>query len=133
MTVGAIIGVVIFAIIMIGCIILGAYLINDGAKKAGISTILGSVVVCGAFIAGICFWQFGTQSGARALKDQDSNFGDGINRTVTVYDINGNVIEQYTGEFDVETDHEKYILFDDQSGKRHIIYYTTGTVTIDEN
>lgn len=25
------------------------------------------------------------------------------------------------------------ILFDDEQGKRHVIYYPTGTVTVDEN
>ena len=29
-------------------------------------------------------------------------------------------------------DQQSYILFDDEEGKRHIIYYTTGTITVDE-
>lgn len=133
MTLIAIIGVVIFALIIVGCIIGGIVLVRDDEKGPGIGLIVGSIIVFGALIAGICFWQFETESGKRALKDQESNFSGGIHRTVTVYDINGKQIEQYSGEFDVETNHEKYILFDDQDGKRHIIFFTTGTIIIDES
>lgn len=47
-----------------------------------------------------------------------------------MYDINGKVIKAYDGKFDVDYDSNRMI-FDD-NGKRHVIYYTTGTVTIDE-
>ena len=49
-----------------------------------------------------------------------------------VYDVNGKLIEKYEGKFDVETDHDNYILFDDEEGRRHIIFYKTGTVIVDE-
>ncbi|MCD8082214.1 MAG: hypothetical protein LUE86_01485 [Clostridiales bacterium] len=55
----------------------------------------------------------------------------GISRLVRVYDMEGDLIEEYAGTFDVETD-EHYVLFDDEKGKRHMIYYTTGTIIIDE-
>ena len=51
---------------------------------------------------------------------------------MSVYDINGILIKQYDGKFDIETDRNNYILFDDETGKRHVIYYTTGTVIVDE-
>lgn len=74
-----------------------------------------------------------TAAGQRAYKDQQSNFNvNQITREVIVYDINGDVIATYTGKFDIETDNEKYILFDDEDGLRHIIYYTTGTVIVNE-
>lgn len=73
-----------------------------------------------------------TESGKRALKGQNSNFNSGIERVVSVYDINGKLIEQYEGKFDVETDNDNYILFDDEEGRRHIIFYKTGTVIVDE-
>ena len=72
-----------------------------------------------------------TEAGARALKDQQSNFNAGIERVVKVYDVNGELIEQYEGRFDVETT-SSYVLFDDENNKRHMIYYTTGTIIIDE-
>ena len=49
--------------------------------------------------------------------------------------INGGVaekpIQKYDGEFDVTYDNDR-ILFDDEKGLRHIIYYPTGTVIVDE-
>jgi hypothetical protein len=78
------------------------------------------------------FWYFSsTESGKRAVKDQESNLQGGIRRAVSVYDMEGDLIQEYSGEFDVEM-HDTYILFDDEQGKRHIIYFTTGTVVIDE-
>ncbi len=60
-----------------------------------------------------------------------SNTAGGITRIVTVYDVNGKEIQKYEGKFDVAYDSNR-IKFDDEQGKRHIIYYTTGTITIDE-
>lgn len=73
------------------------------------------------------------QSDPKRLQDGiQSNLNGGIERIVRVFDVNGDLIERYEGRFDVETDRQTYILFDDENGKRHIIYYTTGTVIIDE-
>lgn len=69
-------------------------------------------------------WYFNTSEG-RVLKN------DGIERTVKVYDVNGQLIAQYDGKFDVTCDGDR-ILFSDKNGKRHIVYYPTGTVVIDE-
>jgi hypothetical protein len=52
---------------------------------------------------------------------------------VKVYDIDGELLAEYTGKFDIETDHSTYILWDDEMGKRHIIYFTTATIIIDEH
>jgi hypothetical protein len=54
---------------------------------------------------------------------------------VAVVGIVGAIV-LFVNAFDVETgndDNATYILFDDDNGKRHIIYYTTGTICIDEN
>lgn len=100
----------------------------------GVAPIVGAIVslLLAALIAGgMLFWLYSTESGARAIKDTQSIFNGGIERTVTVYDINGEIIQQYRGRFDVAYDSER-IKFDDENGKRHIIYYHTGTVIIDE-
>lgn len=59
----------------------------------------------------------------------------GIDRTVTVYDINGEEVAKYTGRFDVEESSQEGVvkIKFDCNGKRHIIYAQTGTVLIDEN
>lgn len=111
---------------------LSQYSYSKNAKKIGFivgaAVLAVTVVLCYLF-----FWyRSNSESGRRALKDQQANLHGGIERTVTVYDIGGEIIEQYSGKFDIETDRQSYILFDDEQGKRHIIYYTTGTIIVDE-
>jgi len=96
-------------------------------KRIWLGSILAIIIIVGLIV----WWFFGTAAGSRSLKTLRSNVS-GIERTVTVYDINGNILREYTGRFDVEYD-ENRILFDDEDGKRHVIYYTTGTVIIEEN
>ena len=74
-----------------------------------------------------------TEGCARSCKDINSNYNGGLHRTVKVYDIDGELVAEYTGKFDIETDHSTYILWDDEMGKRHIIYFSTFNVIIDEN
>ena len=62
------------------------------------------------------------------MKSIGSNWTGGLNRTVTVYDYNGQEIKSWTGKFDVtEDDNEVY--FDDENGKRVIIQ---GGIVINE-
>ena len=64
----------------------------------------------------------------REMKSTMSNWSGGLNRTVTVYDYNGQEIKSWTGKFDVtEDDNEVY--FDDENGKRVIIQ---GGIVINE-
>ena len=101
---------------------------SAGYGTGGVVIFIFTVICCGLFI----WYRSNSASGQRALKDQQSNLSGGIERTVSVYDINGELIEQYSGKFDIGTDRSSYILFDDEQGKRHIIYYTTGTIIVDE-
>lgn len=73
-----------------------------------------------------------SESCARSCKDFNSDFGGGLPRSVKVYNIDGDLVAEYTGKFDIETDNETYILWDDEMGKRHIIYFSTFNVIIDE-
>lgn len=72
-----------------------------------------------------------SESGKRDIKSIKSDLGGGITRVVTVYDVEGDVIAEYKGKFDVEYNDNR-ILFDDENGLRHIIYYSTGNIIIDE-
>lgn len=124
---------IILAIVAVLGLIIGITYIFGGHRKddklLGVAAIVIAMIVCG----GIYWLGHNTASGKRAYKDQSSNFGGGINRTVTVYDFRGQTIKTYSGRFDIETGNRDYILFDDEKGKRHIVYHSTGTVIIDEN
>lgn len=106
---------------------------NFGVKtKANkiMMTIISSLVTL-IVTAGCLFMMYGTVVGQRSWKTLISNVAGNIDRTVTVYDMNGEVITTYEGNFDIDSN-ETRIMFDDQDGKRHTIYWTTGTVVIDE-
>lgn len=99
------------------------------AVVCGVVCILMTIAIC----VTIAWWQLNSESGKRALKTQQSNLHGGITRVVSVYDMEGDEIARYEGKFDVEHRYQdNRIMFDDENGKRHIVYYTTGTVTVDE-
>jgi hypothetical protein len=127
MTIGAIIGLSLLTIVVISFVALICYYYK---KARVISIIAGLMMVAAAW--GIGAWYYtGTEAGKRAIKTQQSNFGGGIERKITVYDVEGDVIAKYEGRFDIEYDDAR-ILFDDEDGLRHIIYYPTGNVIVDE-
>lgn len=67
-------------------------------------------------------WYFNnTASGMRALTDEKSNLKNGLERTITVYTADGNVIAQYHGKIDIEGNDGGYVLFDFE-GKRYTYY-----------
>lgn len=72
-----------------------------------------------------------SESWDREVKNFESDFGGGLNRTVKVYSATGELITTYTGKFDIDYSEER-ILFDDEKDKRHVIYFKNGTVTVDE-
>ena len=89
------------------------------------------IITAAALCFAVAWWQLNTESGKRAFKSQQSNLECGITRTVTVYDMQGDEIASYTGKFDVAHTDDR-IMFDDETGNRHIVYFTTGTITVDE-
>lgn len=69
----------------------------------------------------------GCASTKRNLKSLESNISGGLDRTVTVYDYNGQEIKSWSGKFDVsESENEVYF---DKDGKRVIIH---GGIVINE-
>ena len=71
----------------------------------------------------------GCTSMQRDMKTISSDWGGGLNRTVTVYDYNGNPIQSWTGKIDLsESDNETWF---DLDGKRTIIQ--GGIIIIQEN
>lgn len=131
MTICAWVGFVIAALILIIIGLLAGVSFGDGkAAPAVVGTLCG--VTASAILLGFMLWYFSsTEKGKRAMKTQESNLNSGIERIVKVYDIKGDIIAEYEGKFDVDYN-ESRIIFDDENGKRHIIYCKTATVVIDE-
>jgi uncharacterized membrane protein YwzB len=132
MTVGYIIFGIVLSLLVGG---FGSYLaysfFEEKNTNACVITMISVIVLMAAYWAlGGMYFKY-TESGKRAIKTQDSNFNGGIVREVKVYDVEGDLIQSYKGKFDVDYDNDR-IIFDDENGCRHIIYYPTGTIIIDE-
>lgn len=66
----------------------------------------------------------------KTVKDVDSELSGGLNRTLLVYDYNGDLIKTYTGKIDIEASDVSGKVKFDMDGKRTIIY--GGIVIVDE-
>lgn len=70
-----------------------------------------------------------SESQQRELKTIKSDWTGGLNRTVTVYDYNGQKIKSWSGQFDVKETDRNSVYFDTAEGKRVII---SGGIIINE-
>lgn len=86
------------------------------------------VVIFLIMFVGICV---GCASVERSMKSFESDINGGLNRTVTVYDYNGNEIKSYIGMIDLEESESNDKVLFDLNGKRTIIH--GGIVVIQEN
>ena len=132
MTVGGIILCIIGTVIVLIVAGLIAFsLIDNDAKVASLAVVaVGMAIIAGIWVFGN-WWYSSTEEGKRAVKTQDSNFNGGITREVMVYDMDGDLLAEYRGRFDVDYTDER-VMFDDENGQRHIIYFKSGTVIINE-
>ena len=117
-----IVGWIVFAIIA-GCLILGA--ICGAVACENIVARITIPIICVLATIGLLIgmlWYFGnTASGQRAMVDQQSDLGNGLNRIVRVYTANGDIIAEFEGKIDIEGNDGGYVLFDYQ-GKRYTYY-----------
>lgn len=86
------------------------------------------IVICITILTVLILACTGCASWRRELKSIKSDFGNGLNRTVTVYDYNGKKIKSWNGKFDV-SESENEVYFDNEDGKRVIIH---GGIVINE-
>ena len=96
-------------------------------EKKGFGFAVGICVIVFVVLVGVVAL-LGTSTAQRTLKSVSSDFGGGLDRTVTVYDYNGNEIRSWTGKFDV-SESENEVYFDNEDGKRVIIH---GGIVINE-
>lgn len=103
-----------------------AYAAKENSVSAGvIAFVCGLVTV--AICAAIIWWGSTSESGKRALKEQQSDLNGGLERTVTLYSYNGDEIKSWSGKFDVSSSEtETYF---DIDGKRVIIH---GGIVVNE-
>lgn len=93
-----------------------------GSPVGGLTTILVVAFAIG-ILGGVFNWyNTSTASGARAVKDQQSELGNGLERSIVVTAEDGREIYRYEGKCDIETNNGNYILFEDENRKRVIIY-----------
>lgn len=132
MTISYIIGVVIFCLAGIGFSFMFAHARSYDFGKNVCIGLLVTALVAGLLIGGGSWYFNNTAEGARALKEQQSNLNNGLNREITIIAADGREVFHYKGKCDIETDHEdNYILFEGEDGLRRMIYYgVTDTVLI---
>lgn len=125
---------VVFAILIIGGIIITlAIATSENTKVTIISGSVIAIIVIG-IIAATGWYNTHTATGSRSLKDFQSNINKGLEREIIITAEDGREIFRYEGRIDIDNDHaDNYIKFDDENGKRYLIYYgIQDTVTIIE-
>ena len=90
-----------------------------------------TIVVVALVMVGVGWYNTHTASGARALKDYQSNLSNGIERTLKVIADDGYIIYEREGKFDVEV-HDDYIVFDENHIRTILYRSLTSTLTIEE-
>lgn len=134
MTISVIQTCLLLSVLAIGAAIAVVWLNEMKSTPKRLVIIAGIVAVIAIWGVGYWYCNF-TAAGKRALKTQKSELGTGMHREITVYNMQGEVIEHYEGTFDIDTSSEgsaARILFDDEEGNRHIIYPGSGIVIINE-
>lgn len=97
------------------------------------AAVIAAITIVGLWL-GSNYYYTSTATGLRKSRDYKSNISLGVDRTVSVMEDDGNVIYTYSGKIDIETDNDNYILFDDEEGKRHIIYKgATQMILVEDN
>ena len=78
-------------------------------------------MISGILLGGMHWYFQNTAAGQRALIDDISNLSNGLDRTITVYTAEGEIIAQYKGKIDIEGNDGGYVIFD-YDGKRYTYY-----------
>lgn len=127
------IGIGIVFVCMVFVIVFMQYI--ECEVKSKVIAVIIEVILMIALVGGCAIYNTRTESGKRHVKSWESETTGGIDRTVMVFDINGEEVAKYQGRFDIEESSQDGVvkIKFDCNGKRHIIYAQTGTVLIDEN
>ena len=112
------------------CIVAIIVGINTNETETLIGGAVGTLI--SVLLTGFCIWFFNdTAAGVRMGKDFKSSL-HGLDREITITAEDGREIYHYSGKCDIETQ-DKYILFEDENGKRQTIYWgALDTIIIQE-
>lgn len=115
-------GWIIFFVVAVATGVIAVIVYGMCESTAGkMLTVLIAVAIVVLLLLGMR-WYFGnTASGRRMLIDERSEFGQGLERVVTVYTAEGKILAQYEGKIDLEQNDGGYVKFD-FDGKRYIYY-----------
>ncbi len=114
--------------------VFGIITLTDSRITSKIFAALIAIVTIVGLWLGSNYYYTNTARGLRKSRDYKSNISLGVDRTVSVMEDDGNIIYTYSGKIDIETDNDNYILFDDEEGKRHIIYKgATQMILVEDN
>jgi apolipoprotein N-acyltransferase len=109
--------IMMWIIIAIACICVALFVGSEHGGVAGTFTFLIlALVLGGAYL----FYLNNTASGQRTVKSFDSNVSGGLERTVEVFDYNGDLLRKYEGKIDLREGEVGKTLFD-KNGKRIVI------------
>lgn len=109
----------ILALFILSFGIFGAIIFEKIVWKV-LGIVAAMLLIIGLFAEMRWYYQ-NTASGQRAMTDQKSELDNGLERTVTIYTADGEIIAQYTGKIDIEGNDGGYVLFD-YEGKRYTYY-----------
>ena len=90
--------------------------VKDSLAIQLILFIVGAALVCV-----LLFYLFAPMSFRRSIVDFKSEWTGGLNRTIRVYTVNGDLIAEYQGKIDLDANDGGYVKFDFE-GKRYIYY-----------
>jgi len=89
---------IVIGLIFILGISCAGYLFCNDSKSGAIIMILITIILCFGILVGFSWWHNNTASGARAMKDFQSNIHNGINREITITAEDGREIFHYEGK-----------------------------------
>lgn len=123
---------ILFGILLVIGLIVTVFIAADSYEilPTVISAIV-TIVVVALVMVGVGWYNTHTASGARALKDYQSNLSNGIERTLKVIADDGYIIYEREGKFDVEV-HDDYIVFDENHVRTILYRSLTSTLSIEE-
>ena len=113
---------ILLGIIFVIGVVISCVAFTGDSYAGGIIAILVTVILIGSLVGLFLWYNSSTASGIRAVKDQQSELGNGIDRTIIVTAEDGREIYRYEGRCDIETNNGNYILFENANKKRVIIY-----------